>query len=85
MIWLLPLAALASLEGSLWAPCAICLATVLTPIFYPSSDYGVGLSLMETLVLLIRNLILIAAWGSLIRESLRKIFKELRFGEFSPL
>jgi len=80
MIWLLTLAALASLEGSLWVSCSICLATVLTPIFYPSSNYGVGITLMETLVLVIRNLILIAAWGSLIHDSIGNKFKKVKIG-----
>jgi hypothetical protein len=73
MIWLLSLAALASLEGTHWVPGGIALATMLTPIFYPSADYGIGLNLPETLVLVVRNLILIAVWISLIRGSFRSI------------
>jgi len=42
----------------------ITLATMLTPIIYPSlwGDYGAGLNLFETIVLLLRNLILVAVW-----------------------
>ncbi len=70
MIWLLPLAALASLEGNLWPVCAIALATMLTPLFYPVPDYyHGGLNLLETLILLSRNFSLLAAWIALMREA----------------
>jgi len=70
MIWLLPLAALATLSGSTWPPLAISLATVLTPVIFPSFgwDYGQGLNLFETVILVSRNLILAAAWWVLIKE-----------------
>jgi len=68
MIWLLPLAALASLEGKPWAFGAISLATLLTPLFYPVADYyHPGLNMGETAILVLRNLILIAVWISLQR------------------
>lgn len=51
MIWLLPLAALGSLERNPRLGFAISLATVLTPIIYPSltGNYGIGLNLIETI------------------------------------
>jgi hypothetical protein len=69
MVWLLPLAALAVFDGRLWLGLAITLATMLTPIIYPSlyGDYGTGLNLFETVVLLLRNLILVAVWAGLFR------------------
>jgi hypothetical protein len=74
MIWLLPLAALGSLEGKSWALGAISLATMLTPLFYPVPDYyHPGLNLVETIILLCRDFILIAVWVSLIRESFQKL------------
>ena len=69
MIWLLPLAALGSLEGSPWTVLAISLATALTPIFYPVREYfGPGLSLFQTAALLVRNITLITVWVLLMRE-----------------
>jgi len=70
MIWILPLAALGSLEGNPWTMFAILLATMLTPIIFPSfgGDYTWGLNLFETTILLVRNLTLIAVWILLIRE-----------------
>lgn len=69
MVWLLPLAALAVFDGRLWLGLAITLATMLTPIIYPSlyGDYVTGLNLFETIVLLLRNLILVAVWAWLFR------------------
>lgn len=75
MIWLMPMAVLASLEQDIM-PILICsIATVMTPIIYPSlfGDYGDGLSLFETTILLIRDLILIVLWVQLIREIIRAI------------
>ena len=66
MIWLLPLAALGSLEGHPWPMLAIPLATMLTPIFFPCPQYSTGLNLWETVILLLRNLMLIAVWAMLI-------------------
>jgi hypothetical protein len=68
LIWLLPLAAIGSLEGNPWTVFAIPLATMLTPIFYPSAEYATGLTLFQTFVLLLRNLILIGVWVILMRE-----------------
>lgn len=74
MIWLLPLAALGSLEGRPWMLCAISLATMLTPLFYPVPNYyRPGLNLLQTLILFIRDGVLIAVWISLIHESFQKL------------
>ena len=64
LVWLLPLAALAALEGELWPVLAVVLAAMLTPAIYPSfhGDYYHGLNLIETGILLSRNLLLAAAW-----------------------
>jgi hypothetical protein len=66
MIWLLPLAALATLEGNFWIALAIPWAALLTPIFYPSPEYSSGLNFNETIALLCRNLILLYVFGHLI-------------------
>jgi hypothetical protein len=70
MIWLIPLAALASLDGKLTPVFLIAFATMLTPLIYPSlfGDYGSGLGLFETTILLVRNLILIIVWALLTWE-----------------
>jgi hypothetical protein len=71
LIWLLPLAALGSLEGNPWSVALILSAIALTPFFYPVPQYfDTGLNLLQTIVLLLRNLILATAWVSLIRECL---------------
>jgi hypothetical protein len=77
MIWLLPLAALASLE-TLWESAAILLATMVTPLFFPAffHDYARGLSLFETGVLVLRNFLLLAVWLSLVQ----KLFADGRAG-----
>ena len=82
MIWLLPLAALAGLEGKFWPAGAIALATMLTPLFYPVPDYyHGGLNLIETIILLGRDLILLAAWIALLREAWREFcWKEITSG-----
>ena len=70
MIWLLGLAALVTLEGSVWAPLAILFCAMITPIESPSlfHDFGRGLSLFETSVMVLRNLILAGVWVGLIAE-----------------
>jgi hypothetical protein len=68
MIWLLPLAAMASLSAKPWIAAAISMATMLTPIFYPSPEYyGAGLRFFQATILMTRNLILIWVWMSLMR------------------
>jgi uncharacterized membrane protein len=72
IIWLLPLAALASLEGR-WLPVlATQMAALLTPIIYPSlfQDYASGLNSLETSVLVLRNLALVGALSLLVRDAL---------------
>lgn len=83
LVWILPLAALASLEGNRWPVVLLVLATIMTPIFFPSwyGDYGSGLCLFETAVLVLRNLILIGVWVSLVRE----LIPCLRQGDGKPL
>ncbi len=73
MIWLLPLAAVATLEGNPWIVLGIPLATMLTPVIFPSfgADYSRGLNSLETMVLVTRNLILVAVWWLLVREQWR--------------
>jgi hypothetical protein len=73
MIWLLPLAALGALEGNPRIVLGIPLATGLTPVIFPSfnGDYGRGLNLPETTVLITRNCILVAVWWFLIKEQWR--------------
>jgi hypothetical protein len=75
-IWLLPLAALASLGQNSWTSTAILLATMVTPIFCPSlfHDYGrTGLGEFETGVLLLRNLLLVVVWVSLVSRSMERV------------
>jgi hypothetical protein len=64
------MAALESLEGNPRSAFAIASATALTPIIYPSltGNYGTGLNIIETIVLVIRNFILVAVWILLIRN-----------------
>ena len=68
LIWLLPLAAIASLEGSIWSVILIPLAMLLTPIFFPTNDYLTGLNLSETAILLLRNVMLIVSLILLLYE-----------------
>jgi hypothetical protein len=68
MIWLLPLAALGILGGAKWPMIVIAVATAVTPIFYPSREYGTGLNVGQTLVLFARNISLIVVWMALIVE-----------------
>jgi hypothetical protein len=73
MIWLLPLAALGTLEGNAWIVLEIPLVTALTPVIFPSfnGDYGRGLNLLETIILVTRNCILVVVWWFLIKEQWR--------------
>jgi len=68
MIWLLPLAALGILGGPKWPMIAIAVCTAVIPVFYPSPQYGSGLNLFQTLVLLGRNVTLVVVWVALIIE-----------------
>ncbi len=46
------------------------LAAGLGPVFYPSEHYDSGLTGLQTIVLLGRNLMLVAVWLALLRECL---------------
>lgn len=62
-IWVIPVAALAALEGSLWPVLLVLASAALIRFFYPVADYfSHGLTLPETAALLGRNLLLAAAW-----------------------
>lgn len=73
MIWLLPLAALGTLQGNPWILLGVPLATMLTPVIYPSltGNYDTGLNSVETMVLVTRNLILVTVWWLLVNEQWR--------------
>ena len=70
-LWLLPLAALvlvpepAGPHGARRAGWCIVFATVIVPVFFPNREYGTGLGLWRTAVLLLRNGVLIYATVSL--------------------
>jgi len=71
MIWLLPIGALTTLQGHLRTGGAILFATALTPVIFPSfrGHYYSGLNLWETVVLVVRNLILVGVWISLVLDA----------------
>jgi hypothetical protein len=66
MIWLLALAALATLGRSLWAPLAILFCAMITPLTH--YHYGEGLELFSTGALVLRNVVLAGTWGGLLFE-----------------
>ncbi len=73
LVWLLPLAAVATLATpSRWAA-IIFLSALLTPIVFPSRFYGVGLPLFETSVLLLRNCLLVILCGWLAVRAVREL------------
>jgi hypothetical protein len=77
-LWLAPLAALALLArrrpgagigtGALWC---IFLSAFLVPAFFPSRTFDSGLDLGRTLVLVLRNVLLLCATWGLVRTALR--------------
>ena len=76
-LWLIPLAALA-LEGRHTLPpharraaWIVFAATMIVPTFYPSREYAVGLGLWRTIVLVIRNVLLLYATACLWKAALR--------------
>lgn len=71
LIWLLPLAALTGLHGSHWPALAIVGATMLTPIIFPSltRNYASGLNVIETIILVLRNFVLLGVWAWIIRQN----------------
>lgn len=68
LIWIIALAAVAALDGRLNNIVLITIAAVITPIIYPGFNYGSGLRIVETIVLVSRNLMLIIAWIGFIFE-----------------
>jgi hypothetical protein len=86
-LWLAPLAALALLArrrpdvgvgtGALWC---IFVSTFLVPAFFPSPTFDGGLDFGRTLVLVLRNLLLLYATWSLARTAVR-----LAHGSLPPL
>jgi hypothetical protein len=71
LVWVLPLAALAATRRDIWILIAICLAVAVTPLFFPSKEYASGLSTAQTVVLVIRNLLIVAVWGKLLHRQWR--------------
>lgn len=68
LIWIIALAAVAALDGRLHNVILITIAAVITPIIYPGFNYGSGLQIVETVILVLRNLMLIIAWIGFIFE-----------------
>lgn len=69
MIWLIAIVALASLEENICPLFAIMLAIVLTPLFFPTSEFATGLNEFQAFILILRNLLLVGAWIFLIKEA----------------
>ncbi len=78
IIWILPLAALVSLDGEKVSVFLIFWASALTPLFYPSRNYDFGLNPLETAILLYRNILLIIAWFTLCSRSLTIIARRTK-------
>lgn len=66
LIWILPIAGVAALDRrhtkTALVVVLIVVATALTRLFFPTNGYNRGLTLFETQALVLRNLVLIAAW-----------------------
>jgi len=77
MIWLLPPAGLLALTGKLRWTVAMLVATMLTPAFFPVHEYAFGLNLSQTAILLVRNLILVITWTSLVSGTIRQLRRHL--------
>lgn len=73
MIWLASIAGVAILSTRPWSATSVFLATIATSIFFPASDYSIGLNGCETGVLICRNLLLLAAWVVLFLEMILEI------------
>lgn len=70
LIWLLPIAVIASIRGSFWPILGILVACTLTSQFYPVNEYfGPGLNLVQTIALVSRNLLLAGSWVWLLIET----------------
>ncbi len=72
LIWLGVLAALGVLWGNRFWMLLIPVAAILTPVFYPSPQFSSGLTLLQTIVLLTRDLSLVAVWLALGKEILAR-------------
>ena len=68
LFWTAGLAAVAVLDGRLSGPLYLIFAAIMIPVFYPCPNYGTGFDLAEATALLLRNLLLIVALVSLVRE-----------------
>jgi hypothetical protein len=71
LIWLVALTSAAAAAGPLRNIVLVVLAAILIPVFYPCPSYGAGLNLFETCVLVLRNLLLIAAWSGFAWEMVK--------------
>ncbi|MDC0713741.1 glycosyltransferase family 87 protein [Stigmatella sp. ncwal1] len=72
LVWLVGAAGLALLSGSRWAPVALFVAAMISRgLFTGSSSYGKGLTGPFTVLLLVRNGLLLAAGFALVREAWR--------------
>lgn len=68
LFWVAGLAAVAILDGRLTGPLLLIGASLITPLFYPSQNYGTRLNSIETLALFARNMLLIGALVSIVAE-----------------
>jgi hypothetical protein len=68
MIWLLPFAGLGLLGGATWPMLIIFIAAMVVPLFYPSPQYLIGLTMWQTIILMCRNLAILVVWITLIKE-----------------
>lgn len=76
-IWFMPLAALLMAGRSPATAVSLLVATALIPLFYPSPGYHQGLSAARTLALVARDLLLVAAWATLLRRALHAVARPL--------
>jgi hypothetical protein len=56
------------MSGKLSNVVLIVVSAVIIPLFFPASEYGSGLTFFQTFILLGRDLMLIIAWGGLMKE-----------------
>ncbi|MFP2926833.1 glycosyltransferase 87 family protein [Pyxidicoccus sp. 3LG] len=73
LIWLTGAAGLALLSGSRWAPAAVFVAAIITRGIFAGSTYKTGLGASHTVLLLVRNGLLLAAGFALAREVWRSV------------
>ena len=71
LIWLLPLANAQSIGSKRKAGVStlVSLATIFTVFIFPSPEYQVGITLPQTIILVLRNLLLLYCVASVIRAS----------------